>query len=47
MLQIEKKEAINEILDLSPDEAKLYWPLYDEYNERKQEFQAEKNINIY
>lgn len=30
-LRVEKRQAIDEIMELNPDEAKAFWPLYDAY----------------
>jgi len=34
ILEGDKKEAIREIMDLTPEEEKVFWPLYNNYNEQ-------------
>jgi hypothetical protein len=42
VLKTEKKEAIAEVMDLTVDEAKVFWPLYDLYNEQLRIIQTKR-----
>ncbi len=42
VLKTEKKEAIAEVMDLTVDEAKVFWPLYEQYNEQLQIIQTKR-----
>jgi len=42
VLQTEKKAAIAEIMDLTVDEAKVFWPLYNQYNEQMYIIQSKR-----
>jgi len=35
VIKTEKKAAISEVMELSTAEADLFWPLYNEYNEKR------------
>lgn len=35
VIKTEKKAAISEVMELSAAEADLFWPLYNEYNEKR------------
>jgi len=35
IIKTEKKAAISEVMELSTAEADLFWPLYNEYNEKR------------
>ncbi len=42
ILKGDKKEAITEIMDLTPEEGKVFWPIYDRYNEQLHDIQARR-----
>jgi DNA anti-recombination protein RmuC len=42
VLKTEKKAAISEVLNLTQQQADVFWPLYNEYNNKIAEIQNEK-----
>jgi len=38
VLKKEKKEVVKDVLELTPEEAKVFWPLYDQYIEELKPF---------
>jgi hypothetical protein len=42
VLKTEKKAAIADVMQLSTEEADLFWPLYNEYNNKMYEVQNER-----
>ncbi len=42
VLKVEKKATIAEVMELSKEEADVFWPLYNEYNNKMSEIQNEK-----
>ncbi len=42
VLKVEKKATIAEVMELSKEEADVFWPLYNEYNNKMSEIQNER-----
>ena len=42
VLKVEKKATIAEVMELSKEEAGVFWPLYNEYNNKMSEIQNER-----
>jgi vacuolar-type H+-ATPase catalytic subunit A/Vma1 len=45
VLKVEKKAAIAEVMELSKEEANVFWPLYNEYDNKMHEIQNNR-INV-